>query len=328
MANLQKDSASILILSDYKAGTTNQCEALAQALESSYEVIEIAYSCLARLPNFLAIDPFLRISKNSRNKLAKLSLKNTKYLISGGRRLAPIALALKERSESLKLIQIMNPGINFDNFDLVILPKHDQNFNLKQDNVIESIGALTKDNLPSKNSSHYNDLFDSKRPIIALLLGGKSKTHSIDQESAKSLGCSASKIVKNMKGSLLVISSRRTQNLCLKALESNLSCPHKILRWDQVKDDNPYPEVLRQSDYFIVTGDSVSMISESCQTGKPVYIFDEKSISSKKHRRFHQNLYQENYAKKLDSNIESLIDFTPKKLNQAKKIAAIIKSRI
>ena len=67
------------------------------------------------------------------------------------------------------------------------------------------------------------------------------------------------------------------------------------------------------------------MISECCSTGKPVYIFDEKEISSKKHRKFHQNLIAENYAKKLSRNIYELEkNYSSKKLLETKRVANLI----
>ena len=36
---------------------------------------------------------------------------------------------------------------------------------------------------------------------------------------------------------------------------------------------NPYYAMLRISDFFVVTGDSISILSEVCSTGKPVYVY-------------------------------------------------------
>jgi mitochondrial fission protein ELM1 len=66
------------------------------------------------------------------------------------------------------------------------------------------------------------------------------------------------------------------------------------------------------------------MISECCSTGKPVYVFDEQSISTPKHRRFHQDLFAQNYAKKLTDNSEILENFSPQKLQETKRVASFI----
>lgn len=70
------------------------------------------------------------------------------------------------------------------------------------------------------------------------------------------------------------------------------------------------------------------MISESASTGKPLYIFDDKNISSNKHRKFHQNLFDDNYAKNLENDTQILEDFEQKKLQETKRVASLIKDYI
>ena len=54
--------------------------------------------------------------------------------------------------------------------------------------------------------------------------------------------------------------------------------------------------MLTFSDELVITGDSVSMISESCQYKKPVRIYYNNDICSPKHMLFCENLIQEGYA--------------------------------
>ena len=70
------------------------------------------------------------------------------------------------------------------------------------------------------------------------------------------------------------------------------------------------------------------MISEVCSTGKPLYIFDEKNISSMKHKKFHQELISQNYAKKLDKTISLLENFSAKKLQETKRVAMMIQNSL
>jgi hypothetical protein len=160
------------------------------------------------------------------------------------------------------------------------------------------------------------------------MLGGPSKKTKFTGDSAKNLGEILSKIAGKMNAKLLILSSRRTSDEISENLKSNLKCDFKFFNWAEVKDRNPYLAILGLADFFVITGDSVSMISECCSTGKPVYIFDEKEISSEKHRRFHQNLIEENYAKKLLQSFEQLENFTTKKLEETKRIADLIKTRM
>jgi hypothetical protein len=108
-------------------------------------------------------------------------------------------------------------------------------------------------------------------------------------------------------------------------VKSSLDCDFKFFDWKEVRENNPYLAILGYADFFIITGDSVSMISECCSTGKPVYIFDEKEISSPKHRRFHNTLFEKNYAKDLAKTSKKLENFSPEKLQETKRVASLIK---
>ena len=46
-------------------------------------------------------------------------------------------------------------------------------------------------------------------------------------------------------------------------------------------DLNPYSELLKSSNFFIVTQDSVGMISDVLNTGKSIYIIELKNIKRK-----------------------------------------------
>jgi mitochondrial fission protein ELM1 len=58
--------------------------------------------------------------------------------------------------------------------------------------------------------------------------------------------------------------------------------------WDG-SGENPYFAYLGLADHIVVTADSVSMVSEACSTGKPVYVVELEG-GSQKFRRFHEGL--------------------------------------
>ena len=90
--------------------------------------------------------------------------------------------------------------------------------------------------------------------------------------------------------------------------------------------DNPYLGYLALADYLIVTGDSISMASECCYTGKPVFIYAPDNITGDKHKLFHQILFDNDYAAKF-SDDESIYGFKAGKiLDETSKIANIIKT--
>ena len=102
---------------------------------------------------------------------------------------------------------------------------------------------------------------------------------------------------------------------------------NKTIIWNE-KKENPYIFALRYSNYFIVTSDSTSMISECAFTAKPIYIFHLpfKRIS-RRINKFHNQFQELNITKNLNS-VNKLTSWIYKPLDESKRIASIIKKRI
>lgn len=72
-------------------------------------------------------------------------------------------------------------------------------------------------------------------------------------------------------GSVRISFSRRTPQKVSAILLRAFSNHPKVQIWDG-KDPNPHMGHLAWADAFVITADSVSMLSEACSTGKPVYV--------------------------------------------------------
>jgi mitochondrial fission protein ELM1 len=314
----------VLVLIDNRPGTSAQAIGLAEEIGLSYKTIKLDYGIFSSLPNFFLSDSLLRLTEKTREEISSLESLPS-LVISAGRRAAPVALYLKKISKNqIKIAQIMNPNLDFKKFTWVILPKHDDVEERKFPNLITTIGSLTR--VDSKRleseSKKFPELQKIAKTKIALLVGGSSNKTKFGVESAKKLAEISSNLAKKMNATLLVLNSRRTSAELNEALKTSLSSQENLdfqfFDWSEVKDKNPYFAILACADFFVISGDSVSMISECCSTGKSVYIFDEAEISSAKHRRFHRDLLEQNYARKL---LESFENFSEKKLNETKRVA-------
>ena len=90
---------------------------------------------------------------------------------------------------------------------------------------------------------------------------------------------------------------------------------------------NPLNEMISIADEFVVTGDSVSMVSQLCQYKKTVRIIFHKKFCAKKHLKFCTKLFDEGYAYPFESLLEkcnNIKTFNTAK-NISKKILSIIK---
>ncbi len=320
----------IWILADNRPGTFSQSIGLAEEIGIAYKIITLNYSIFSLLPNFLLSDSLIRIPSELREKITQMGYL-PKIIISAGRRSAPIALNLKAQSQNrTKVIQIMNPNLDFAKFDFVILPQHDGITAEKFPNLITTVGALTRvdEKRLHEESQKFPQLQKITQTKIAVMVGGSSKKTHFSDEDAKILAQTAAKIAKNMNATLLILNSRRTGSEITKTISENLDCDFQLFDWEKLNGSNPYLAIVANADFFIVTGDSVSMISECASTGKPIYIFDQNKISGDKHRKFHQNLFAKNFAKKFSEDLKVLENFAPKKLQETKRVAQFIKDKI
>lgn len=328
------NNKKIWVLTDHRPGNNNQCLALAQELGLKYEIIDVKHSFLSKLPNFILSSSLFRISKKSRQELA-YRIKSQGYpqlIIAAGRRLATTSLLLKTKSQNYsKIIQIMKPQLPISDFDLVILPKHDNVKNKEKGNIVFSIGALNAIN--EKNlqleAKKFNKIFSKfKTHKIALILGGNSRGYKISDNSILKLANKINNFAKKNKFTLLIANSRRTNQKTSELLLQHLKCNFKFFDWQQYQGhNNPYKAILANSDQFILSSDSISMISECCSTSKAVFIFDHDKAPSKKHHKFLEFMLRNQYVKKFDFSKNYLKEFTPKKLHETQRIALIIKRR-
>jgi len=69
-----------------------------------------------------------------------------------------------------------------------------------------------------------------------------------------------------------------------EALFEGIQSPSILYDWKPDDDDNPFFAFLGLADRVIVTADSVSMMTEACVTGRPVYLYDTgEGMTSMKH---------------------------------------------
>jgi len=318
----------ILILADNRIGTYSQAVALAQESGLEYEILFLEYNFLAILPNLFFPQSIIRLKKLSKLKILSLPFKPY-YIISAGRRLAPVALylkniLLKKYNFCPKIIQIMRPEINFNKFDFVIIPQHDEPNPPYPSNLILSLGSLCKNNINFDDNHNFKIIEDFKKPIFSLLIGGSSNKTKFTISSAQKLIDKSLKISQKYNASLIILNSRRTDFEINNFIKKTINKDIIFYDYNLLKNNNPYNKIISISDLFIISGDSVSMISECCSTGKPVLIFDDLKISSIKHRKFHQKLIEDKYAKFFDDDIENIVKFKPFKLQETKRISALI----
>lgn len=313
----------IWALTDDRIGNINQVLGVAEALKLPFEIKKITYDKWVKLPNFLRGATLRGIDNNSIKQIDVSAEKLPDLVIGAGRRIFPLMLYLNKKSKGkTKIVQLMNPGsFGFKKADLIVLPLHDQ-YKGNANNVMQTLGAphrITKERLQDE-FEHWKPVFEKyPAPIISVIVGGATKKAPFTDEMARSL---ASCVLAMEPASLLITTSRRTPQSVIEILQRMFPKDKTFFYKFGDKGENPYFGLLAWGSKIIVTGDSMSMCSEACAAGVPVYIFAPDGTMGKKHALFHQQLYKSGYATPLGSGTTAFGG----RLNAAEEVALKIKS--
>ncbi|KAB2034845.1 hypothetical protein E1A91_D04G114700v1 [Gossypium mustelinum] len=215
-------------------------------------------------------------------------------VIASGRDTISVASSIKRlATENVFLVQIQHPRSRLNRFDLVITPQHDY-YPLTPHgqrqipwflrrwitprrpparHVVLTVGALHPADsaaLRSAASVWHDELAPLARPLLVVNIGGPTSSCQYGADLAKQLIAMLQNVLWSC-GSVRISFSRRTPEKVSKILLKEFSSNPKVYIWDG-EGPNPHMGHLAWADAFVITADSVSMLSEACTTGKPVYV--------------------------------------------------------
>jgi hypothetical protein len=179
--------------------------------------------------------------------------------------------------QQVRLVHLGRPWAPLDCFDLIITTPQYQL--PARPNILHNTAPLfrvTATRLAQAAAAWKPRLAHLPRPWVGVLVGGNSGAFTLDVDTARALAGAADSMAEAEGGALLVTTSARTPPAAAAAIEARISVPGYFFRWSLEAAANPYWGYLALADRFIVTADSVSMLTEACGTQKPVYIFDPK----------------------------------------------------
>ena len=151
-----------LLLTEGLHGMVSQVEGLAKALDLDYfhEKVELNNFWKLIPPKFTPVKKF--VFKNNIQR-------DFDIIISCGRKSVIASIFLKKNNKKkIKNIHIQDPKVNFQNFDYIISPEHDE---LKGDNILSSKGAihyLTSSEINEKKN-YLLDRISKEKKIITLI---------------------------------------------------------------------------------------------------------------------------------------------------------------
>jgi uncharacterized protein len=313
-------------LIDHRVGTANQVLGVARA--TGFNIIEkkLIYNRLAELPN--GLHQIIGLRGLAKISSAQLSPPYPDVVISAGRRSAVIALALKRKKPNMKLVHLMSPQLPLQFFDLVVLPSHDNPPDIN--NVVVTLGApnlVTAELLRDERINNPIGYMANPTPWTMISLGGNTNFGNFTLDDAKNLITQLNPLAE-LGGSWLVTSSRRTPAAVMQMFlkwsgEEYPMINIKSYAHEQ-ESQNPYYSWIAQADCFVITADSVSMISEAAFTDKPIYIFTPKQAAGRKHLDFINQMQEASHVKPLNA---FSVDWQMREINldEASRIAGYIR---
>lgn len=316
---MQNTDPLIWILADDRAGNVNQVLGVAEQMAVPFEIKNIVYNKMADLPNIMRGFSLLGVDIK---KSSVLSSPFPDIIIGAGRKTAPIASYIKKITKGkTKIVQIMWPDFPNKQFDMIVLPQHDGiDANERIINTVGSPNRINRHMLDKTKEKWLERFSHLDSPYVALLVGGDTKKGKFTLNHAYELANKINNFFQDKKGSLLITNSRRTNPECAEILKKEIKVKYHYHDFNS-GEENPYFGYLAIADVIIASGDSISMCSEACSSGKPVFIFAPDSLTPDKHKNFHQNLYKKGCAKPLEKD---WVQWNYQPLDDTKLIAKII----
>ena len=305
------------VITEGAAGMENQCLGLAEHLPLPVRIFRVHLTApWAWLAPYAIGSVFQHLTPASDRPAPPWP----RLLIACGRQSIPVSLAVKRASGGrTTTIQCQDPRIGPENFDLVIPPEHDA---IAGENVFPIIGSpnrITPARLAEAREQFAGNFAQLRRPSVAALIGGRSRTHgNLEVPAAERLGRLLSKITAGC--GLMVSTSRRTSEPAARLLRGSLEGTDSWF-WDDA-GPNPYLGMLAWADAFVVTADSVNMICEAATTGKPVHVFPLAG-GRRKARAFRESLQQRGIIRVFSGQIQQW-SYSP--LDESARAAARIKA--
>ena len=305
-----------LLLTEGMHGMISQVEGLAKALDIEFTHQKIELNSFWKLipPNLTPVSKLV---------FKKIDISDFDIIISCGRKSVIPSIYLKKSSKKKVFnIHIQDPKVSLGNFDLVIVPEHD---NLRGKNVITSKGAihyLTLDEIKN-NHNYLADKLRKNYEYLLLVLGGPNKYYDYEDQNLINIFGIIKKILNNNNLQAIVIPSMRTPKKTINLANEHLGPENLVIN---NVDKKAYLSGLSLAKYIVVTCDSTSMISEAALTGKPIYIADIPAKRKDERFKKFRDLFSElNITKNLNEKLEI---WNYKSLNETTRIAEEIKKYI
>lgn len=263
------------LMSD-QAGDNAQVLALAEELGLPFDTKLVRYTWRRRLAGNNRRISLGSIDRESRERLVPPW---PDLMIMAGPRGQPLGRYVKRASGGrTKLVLIGRPRVRASSFDLIFDTRQYRLPNAPNIRLLPLV--MSRYRAPIEPTEEERGWIDSlPRPHLLLMIGGPIRYWNVTPRHISSVIANLLARAGRLRGSLIVIGSPRTP----RAVLQRARCELEGVANARLADAIPRFQILMQdADELFPTGDSVSMISESVITGKPVGIVRPHSRVSRR----------------------------------------------
>ncbi len=262
----------IWAVASYRAGENSQISGLANRLGGDVTTKRLRYNAAAGPLGLLRLASHRGIDAGS----DALEAPWPDIIVSAGLKNEPVCRWIRARSGGrTRLVFLGRTWAQHHQFDLVVTTPQ---YRLPDDpNVVHNLmtqHGVAAPRLAADRIRWESRFTDLPRPILGVLIGGDSGPFVLGARTARRLARKIDAMVARRGGSAIITTSARTRTDVADVLEATLTAPVSLHRYRPNDPDNPYFGILALADGFVVTSDSVAMLSEAAATGQPVHIFD------------------------------------------------------
>jgi uncharacterized protein len=241
--------------------------------------------------------------------------------IGCGRQAALATRALRERGS--RVVQILDPRIDPRHWDLVVAPSHDR---LTAANIVTLDGSLhpVDDAWLAQARVAFAALGALPGPRTAVLLGGPTAATKFDRSAFEVMMTKLEATLAAQGGCLLLCGSPRTLPEVAALARQRYGADPGLVWFDDSDGPNPYAGVLAWADRFVVSPDSVNLVSEACATTAPVFVA-EPGRATGRVRRFLATLEARGRLRAQDRD---LAQFAATPLRETARVADEVRRRL
>ena len=272
-ASRQDNAPGVWAVASYRAGENSQIFGLAQRVDPNFVTKRLRYNTWAGPLGILRRVTLRGIDASASDALTPPW---PDVIVCAGVKNEPVCRWIARASGGrTKLVFLGRTWARRSEFGLVITTP--QYRVPREPNVVHNLmtqHGVVPSRLAAERDRWASRLAEMPRPLLGVLVGGDSGPFVLGERAARRLARKIDAMVAARGGSAIVTTSARTRGIVADVLESTVTAPMRLHRYRAGDADNPYFGILALADAFIVSSDSVAMLSEAAATGRDVHIFD------------------------------------------------------